>query len=204
MSKIYNKVASSFSTIVMSTGLAAYTYLIYHKFKTDRKLSQPVVKEVLEQIKNTKEVTDIVGHQFVISTGLLKSLNIKTAETQDSMEYSFPILGTKGITMTVYFSAIAKNHKDIRNSPEWEILEAEYYLPTSRVEKIITEAQNKDHLQNLIIEDGTPFWKVEYIEGIPEKSAVIDVKTNNPDYIYAPKVSRRNTYFDVYKQLHVN
>lgn len=203
MSSFFKRITSSYNTIALTSGLMAYSYLIYNKFRIDRKLTQPVVQEVLEQLKNNKEVTGTVGNQFVVTTGLVKSLYIKTNETKDTMEYSFTILGTKGQSMNVYFSAIAKDHKDIKNSPEWENLEIDFYLPTKTVARTIDEADNKDHLQNLILDDKSKFWKIEYIEGIKEKTGVIDVRETVPAILYAPRLNKRNTYYDVYQHIKV-
>lgn len=202
MSTFFKKLARSYNTIVLSSGLVAYSYLIYNKFNVDRKLAQPVVQEVLDRLKTNQEVTEIVGNQFIVTTGLFKSLYIKAQETKDSMEYVFNITGTKGKDLSVYFSAIAKEHKAIKDSPDWETLEVEYFLPTEGVAKIIDEAENKEHLKNISIGDRTKFWKIEYIEGI-KKHNVIDIKDPVPSALYGPKVTKRSTYYDIYNQIKV-
>lgn len=203
MSNFFKKITSSYNTIVLTSGLMGYSYLIYNKLRIDSKLTQPVIQEVLDQLKNNKEVTETVGNQFVVTTGLFKSLYIKAQETNDSMEYSFSISGTKGNNLNVYFSALAKQHKDIKNSQDWESLETDYYIPPKNVSRIIDEADNKDHLKNLILDDRTKFWKIEYIEGIRESNGIIDIKDPVSAVLYAPKIKKRETYLDIYQNLKV-
>ena len=193
----------SYGTMSLTTGLLGYSYLIYNKLKKDRQLDHPVVKEVLDMLKNDKRVTEIIGNQFLISTGLLSSLSIKAQNKDNTMEYSFRINGTKNKSLSIFFVATGSEHEQIKKSKDWKDNEAEYFIPDKYTYKLIEETEDKELLKKIEIRDEDLFWKLDFVEGIKDRREVIDVKSDIKLKYNNLSLTKRSNLFDLYTILKV-
>ena len=193
----------SYSTMVLTTGLLGYSYLIYNKLKMDAKLNNAVIAETLETLKNNPAVTSLVGNQFVITTGLLKSLYIRADKKKENTEFAFSINGTKNKSIEVFVSATSKPHREINSDEEWQKLEKEFYLPDKHSYKIIEESSDKKLLEKIGIRDDDLFWKIDYIEGISNRKDVIDIKTDIKTDYSTQNLFKRNNLYSVFQCLQV-